>query len=208
MSDQQLRVCFIGDSFVQGIGDPAYQGWVGRVLAAAGPDVTAFNLGIRRDTSDDVLARVWTEFSPRSASGSDHRLVVSFGSNDTVLEDGAPRVAPARTLANLTALLTEAAERSIAVLVVGPPPVALYGDEHLGRLLDLADAQAEVCASRGVPFIPLTAALATDLAWNAEALAGDGAHPGTGGYTRAAQVVLDGGFLLWLTTPQAVSDRQ
>ncbi|MFI5529845.1 GDSL-type esterase/lipase family protein [Kitasatospora sp. NPDC051853] len=207
MTDQQLRVCFIGDSFVQGIGDPAYQGWPGRVLAAAGPDVTAFNLGIRRNTSDDVLARVWPEFSSRTAPGADHRLVVSFGSNDTVLEDGAPRVAPARTLANLTALLTEAARRSVAVLVVGPPPVAMHGDEYLDRLLTLATAQAEVCASHGVPFIPLTAALAADLHWNAEALAGDGAHPGAGGYTRAASLVLEGGFLPWLTTPQAAVRR-
>ncbi|MFJ8042006.1 GDSL-type esterase/lipase family protein [Kitasatospora sp. NPDC096147] len=202
MTDQ-LRICFIGDSFVLGLGDPSYQGWVGRVLAAAGPGLTAFNLGVRRNTSADVLARVWAEYDARHVPGADHRLVVSFGSNDTVVEDGAPRVAPARTLEHLTALLTEAARRAVPVLVVGPPPVAFLGTEHLSRLLALADAEAALCADFGVPFVPLTEALAADLAWNAEALAGDGAHPAAGGYARAAEVVLAGGLLSWLTAPQA-----
>ncbi|MFF4606521.1 GDSL-type esterase/lipase family protein [Streptomyces sp. NPDC001339] len=86
-----LRICFIGDSFVQGIGDPEHRGWVGRVLAVTRGDITAFNLGIRRDTSEDVLRRCWREALPRTLPGADNRLVISFGSNDTVQEDGTVR---------------------------------------------------------------------------------------------------------------------
>jgi hypothetical protein len=30
--DRESRICLVGDSFVQGIGDPEHRGWVGRVL--------------------------------------------------------------------------------------------------------------------------------------------------------------------------------
>lgn len=90
-----MRICFVGDSFIQGIGDPEYRGWVGRVLAATGGDITAFNLGIRRNTSEDVLRRCWHEVLPRTLPAADNRLVISFGSNDTIHEDGTVRVEPA-----------------------------------------------------------------------------------------------------------------
>ena len=54
------RICFIGDSFVQGTGDPECLSWVGRVAAkaqAAGWKITSYNLGVPRDTSRDILAR-------------------------------------------------------------------------------------------------------------------------------------------------------
>ncbi|MFJ2190145.1 GDSL-type esterase/lipase family protein [Kitasatospora sp. NPDC087861] len=221
------RICFIGDSFVQGLGDPEFRGWVGRVLQTAAPDATAFNLGVRRDSSADVLNRCWAEVEARTRPGADNRLVVSVGANDAMAQDGAmacsaepapgtaptqgavqqddrpprgsaPRVAPDRTLANLAALLDGARERGIGVLVVGPPPVVCGGAEHLARLLRLAPALAALCAGAGVPFIDVTRALAEDPVWVAEAGAADGAHPGAGGYGRLAELVLGGGFGDWI----------
>jgi acyl-CoA thioesterase-1 len=55
-----MRICFFGDSFVNGTGDDDALGWVGRAVASArhaGRDVTAYNLGVRGDTSADVAAR-------------------------------------------------------------------------------------------------------------------------------------------------------
>src|SRR5437773_118332 len=55
-----MRICFFGDSFVNGTGDDEGLGWVGRVVARArqdGRDVTGYNLGIRANTSADVAAR-------------------------------------------------------------------------------------------------------------------------------------------------------
>ncbi|MFE2109092.1 GDSL-type esterase/lipase family protein [Kitasatospora sp. NPDC059463] len=205
-ADRNLRIVFLGDSFTQGVGDPEYRGWVGRVMAdcwtalAAGPEgVTVFNLGVRRNTSADVLARCWGETAVRALPGADHRLVLSVGSNDAVEEDGRVRVAPDASLAHVSALLDGARERGLAPLVVGPPPVAGAGAPHLERLLALADGIAGVCAGRGVPFIGVTRELAADREWTAQALAGDGAHPGAGGYRRLADLVLRGGFREWLT---------
>lgn len=193
-----LRIFFLGDSFVQGIGDPEYRGWPGRVLAASGPSITAFNLGIRRNTSDDVLRRCWNEIEPRTMTGADHRLVLSFGSNDAVEEDGVVRVDPDRTVANLTSILDEASRRDIAVLVVGPPPVVDAGAPHLDRTTALAQRLAALCQARSVPFVPVTTALSTDPSWRAEALAGDGAHPEAGGYQRLAELVLAHGWRDWI----------
>ncbi|MFC5911183.1 GDSL-type esterase/lipase family protein [Streptacidiphilus monticola] len=199
-----LRLCFVGDSFVQGVGDPGYRGWVGRVLEASGPDLTAFNLGIRRDTSDDVLSRWRQETAARFLPGADNRLVVSFGSNDMVEQgDGTLRVEPARSLANLAALLDSCGSRGICVLVVGPPPVADAGESHLLRTAELSDRMAALCDDRSVAFVPTTRALAADPVWTSEALSGDGAHPAAGGYRRLAELVLSGGWAAWLALTPA-----
>lgn len=192
------RICFLGDSFVQGLGDPEFRGWVGRALAAAAPHATAFNLGVRRDTSQQVRRRCWMEVEARSVLGADNRLVLSIGANDAMTEGGVPRLAHHDTLANLTAMLDGARERGTSVLVVGPPPVVCAGAEHLERLTTLAPAMAVICESFGVPFVDVTAALAHDAVWTAEAQASDGAHPGAGGYARLAELVVEGGFGAWV----------
>ncbi|MER5967903.1 GDSL-type esterase/lipase family protein [Streptomyces sp. NPDC002057] len=199
---RDIRVSFIGDSFVQGIGDPEHRGWVGRVLQATAHEVTAFNLGIRRNTSDDVLRRCWQEVEPRTLPGADNRLVVSFGSNDTVEEDGGVRVDPARCLDNLASILDESERRAVTALVVGPPPVVGAGEGHLRRALELAEEMAATCRRRQVPFIATTRALAEDATWAGEALAGDGAHPGSGGYTKLADLVLTDLWHDWITDPR------
>ncbi|WP_458091308.1 GDSL-type esterase/lipase family protein [Streptomyces malaysiensis] len=198
---RDLRMCFIGDSFVQGIGDPEHRGWVGRVLQATCGDVTAFNLGIRRNTSEDVLRRCWQEVAPRTLPDADNRLVVSFGSNDMVEEEGKVRVAPSRCVGNLTSLLDGCRQRAIAALVVGPPPVVDAGEDHLRRTSQLAEEMAALCRSRHVPFIATTQALACDPAWTREALAGDGAHPGSAGYHRLTDIVLAGRWHEWTARP-------
>ncbi|MEU8529156.1 GDSL-type esterase/lipase family protein [Streptomyces sp. NPDC048629] len=199
---QDIRICFIGDSFVQGIGDPEYRGWVGRVLEATGGDLTAFNLGVRRNTSEDVVRRCRQEVLPRTLPGADNRLVVSFGSNDTIEENGAVRVDPARSLGNLATILDESRRRAVAPLVVGPPPVVDAGPEHLARTAKLADAMSVLCQSHRIPFIPTTHRLAADPVWTEEALAGDGAHPGSGGYRRLADLVLADQWRVWIAQPQ------
>lgn len=194
-----IRICFIGDSFIQGVGDPEHRGWVGRVLQATSPDVTAFNLGIRRNTSEDVLHRCWPELAPRTLPGADNRLVISVGSNDMIEERGHVRVDPDRCLNNMASLLDESNRRAIAALMVGPPPVIGAGQDHLRRLTELSDAMSALCYARHVPFIATTRPLAEDPVWIREALAGDGAHPGCGGYQRLKDIVLAGLWHEWTT---------
>ena len=104
-----IRICFFGDSIVNGTGDDACLGWVGRVCSSArrrGIDLTCYNLGIRRETSTHIMARWQIEARTRLPNQYDGHLVFSFGSNDCCPGDdvGGVRVAPKRAIANANAI--------------------------------------------------------------------------------------------------------
>lgn len=184
------RVCFVGDSFVAGAGDPEHLGWVGRLAARsedAGRPLTAYNLGVRRETSAQVLARWHAECLLRLPPGSDSRIVVSFGVNDTTQEGGAVRVPSGDSVANLHQLLRQAAAAAWPVLVVGPPPVA--DRTQNGRIERIDEQFGSVCARAGVGYIGVFPALASNRIWTREVALGDGAHPSAGGYEALAGLV-------------------
>ncbi len=186
-----LRVCFVGDSFVAGTGDPEHLGWAGRLAARtqrAGLPLTAYNLGVRRQTSRQVLDRWLPECSCRLPDGCDGRLVVSFGVNDTTVENGRQRVAAADSAEHLRTLLEGARSRDWDVLVIGPPPVA--DQAHNARTGDLDDRLREVASRLGIGYVSTLAHLLESPVWMAQVAAGDGAHPGAEGY----EVLTD---LLW-----------
>jgi lysophospholipase L1-like esterase len=68
----------------------------------------------------------------------------------------------------------------------------------LFRVRPLSAALRRVAQARGVPFVDVFGTLCANGAWTAEAAAGDGAHPGAGGYAALARLVLAGGWLEWL----------
>jgi lysophospholipase L1-like esterase len=196
------RVLFFGDSLVAGVGDPAGGGWVARVAGACferGVSVTAYNLGVRRETSVEVAARWRAEAAPRIGAGGDSRLVVSFGANDTTVENGAVRVAAEGSRRALATLLDEAGALGLARFVVGPAPVD--DAEQNMRIEELTRSFAEICGERGVPFLAVADALLASSVWMSEIAAGDGAHPGAGGYEAITRLLLDNGLLDWLIEP-------
>jgi len=183
------RICFLGDSFTQGTGDDECLGWPGRVCASArkrGHDVTAYNLGIRRETTDDIRARWRAEVASRLVAGVDGRIVFSFGANDATLEDGRWRVPPDLSTENVRAMLSRA-KLSYPVLVVGPPPTPEA--DRTARHAELAARYARVCQGLDVPFLDVLEPLKSVAAWRDEAVAGDGIHPGAGGYAAIAALV-------------------
>jgi acyl-CoA thioesterase-1 len=185
-----MRLCFIGDSFVNGTGDPQALGWVGRVSAAArrrGRDVTCYNLGIRGDSSADIARRWHEEAARRLPAGVDGRLVFSFGANDCRSEHGAPRIACDVSLANARRILG-AAKALHPTLMLGPPP--LSGDAAAdARIATLSSALAALCAELAVPYLDLYRPLAAIPLWRIELASGDGAHPATAGYALIADLV-------------------
>jgi lysophospholipase L1-like esterase len=190
-SPRDLRVLALGDSFVAGVGDPDGRGWFGRLVSAAGRRgvaTTAYNLGVRRDTTGDVLARWHREVAVRRAPGCDERLVVSVGVNDCTVENGTQRVATEQSVADLARLLADAGEAGLPTFVVGPPPIA--DAEVNRRVVELSARFRDVCADAGAPFVEVVHDLVRDERWTAEVRDGDGAHPGAGGYERLAAVVL------------------
>ena len=199
---EDMRICFSGDSFVNGTGDDTALGWVGRVCAAArarGVGLTAYNLGIRRDTSPDVLARCEDEWKRRLPAAVDGRIVLSFGVNDTVLEEAGrgraggsrQRVTMAKSCDAFRRIVTIAAAAvggTRRVLFVGPPPVA--DDDHNTRIERLGAALFAESDRLVVPHIDLFTPLVGDERYRREIANGDGAHPSAAGYARIAEHVL------------------
>lgn len=191
MSGSDIRVCFIGDSFTAGTGDPEALGWVGRVAAdamARGHDLTAYNLGIRRETSTDILRRWQQECAPRALPGVDTRVVFCFGANDTAHVDGLRRLPLEQTLTNADTLL-RAARPLYPVLLIGPPPVA--DAAHDERIAELSRGLAGVAQSENVPYLDVFSPLKNSLPWRQEVIANDGSHPRAAGYRQLAALIVN-----------------
>lgn len=186
-----MRICFAGDSFVNGTGDPDGLGWVGRIVAAArraGVDVTAYNLGIRGDTSANIAARWRREIPLRLPEGMDGRVVFSFGVNDCCPDEdtGTRRVSLDDTLAHAERILT-GANAKWPVLMVGPAPIA---DPDVNALTADLNAALKAASNRGgVPYCDVFDRLAASETWMREVAAVDGAHPGAEGYKVFAALV-------------------
>lgn len=191
MTNRDIRICCIGDSFVAGTGDPEGLGWVGRVVAAAlacGHNLTAYNLGIRRETSGDILKRWRQECEPRTLSGIETRVAFSYGANDTALDNGRRRLTLAQSLANTRALLHETKTR-YPVLLIGPPPVA--DSAHDERIAELSRELAGIAQEENVPYLDVFTPLQTSALWRQEVIANDGSHPRSGGYRELAALVMN-----------------
>lgn len=184
-----LRIAFFGDSFVNGFGDPDARGWVGRVCAAAiarGHIVTAYNGGIRRNTSADVLARWHDETAHRLPPEHPRAVVFSFGVNDCLAENGRRLVERDASIANARQIL-EGAKALAPTLMVGPPPIADTAvNARIAALIP--DLQA-ICRAAAVPFLDVFATLQSSPVWTREVAANDGAHPARGGYQALAALV-------------------
>jgi acyl-CoA thioesterase-1 len=199
------RVLFVGDSLVAGVGDPSGRGWVGRVVEAsfaAGVQVTAYNLGVRGETSVQVASRWRGETGPRLVPGADTRIVMSFGANDTTIEDGKRRVDPDRSCAALGDMLDRAATIGLPVLMVGPAPVD--DAEQTRRVQSLSVAFGELCGEHGVPYVAIVEPLLASTVWSEQVAERDGAYPGAEGYAALGQLVLAAGWLDWLRGSQAL----
>jgi lysophospholipase L1-like esterase len=186
-----MRICFIGDSFVNGTGDDDCLGWTGRICADArrrGCDVTHYNLGIRRNTTADIWERWEREARARLAPEHDGRLVFSFGVNDCVSEEpGHVRVPEAASVDTARSILGKAKTWRPS-LVIGPPP---SGDTDLNeRVKRLSDRFDALCGDLSIPFLSPWDRLMASETWLLEVEMGDGAHPNGGGYAVLADFIM------------------
>jgi len=186
-----MRICFFGESYVNGTGDPSYQGWVGRLCArarAAGKDITAYNCGIRGATSTLIRATWHAEAKVRLPGLTPEAVVFSFGTNDSRREAGQPQVSLEHQLQNTAAILTESSARW-PTLMIGPPGLASIGagearrEDHVER----DRGMKTVCADLSIPYFETLAVFDGFKHWRAEAMAGDGVHPRAQGYAEMAE---------------------
>lgn len=193
---RDVGMAFVGASLTAGYGDPKGLGWVGRVVARTQHpdlDLTAYNLGVRGDTSADVVARWGPECQRRWRGRAERRLVLSVGLNDV-----GSGMTMARSRLNLANVLDEAKAAGIGVFVVGLTPSL---DPDVNRRIEaLAEAQADVCSRREITYVDCFGPLVSHDQWMADLAASpDRAHPGQAGYGLIAWLVLHNGWNDWLS---------
>ncbi|MBW4511148.1 MAG: lipase [Scytonematopsis contorta HA4267-MV1] len=197
---KQIRICFLGESFVNGTGDPECLGWTGRICVDAnkkGADITYYNLGIRRETSTQLKQRWLQEVSLRLPKEYDGRVVFSFGANDTVEENGKTRVSLSESVVNIREILTQVKEL-YPVLMVSPPPM-LDKEQNL-RIANLGKQFSIICQELDIPFLNVFPILEKSDIWMEEIIDYDGAHPRAKGYQIFAEIVQSWhGWLNWFS---------
>ncbi len=188
---EDIRICYMGDSFVKGIGDPNKLGWAGRLSYMSQNserNITNYNLGVRGDTSADILARWESEAKVRLPHFSINCVVFSFGVNDTIVENGIARVAIAQSMKNLRDILG-VAKVKYNTLMIGPPPI---DDERQNISIKSYDeAYASVCNMLGVNYLSIFDKLINDEVWMEEVRNNDHAHPRENGYDILSQYIYD-----------------
>lgn len=201
---KSLRICFIGDSLTVGTYDDEFLGWPGRLCQAErkrGVELTAYNLGIRSDTSIMIGERWQRECQARLPDIFDCRLVFSFGENDAaMLPSGEVRMPLEASVAAARDLLLKA-KAWRPTLWIGPlptpdrrqpfrldPGVAFYFDN--ARTAKYNTAYRQLAREIGVPYLDLFTSLSTDQDWDRmQHEEGDGVHPPARGYARIAKLV-------------------
>ncbi len=170
----------LGDSLAAGYGLPQGQGFCERLeaaLRAHGRNVRVINAGLSGDTSAGGLARLdWLLSGP---DGLPDAAIVELGANDALRG-----LDPARTRANLAAILERLAADRVRVLLAGmfaPPNMdAAYARAFNAVYPDLAKA-------RGVALHPF---FLEGVAGNPALNQADGIHPNEAGVARVVAGIL------------------
>ena len=185
----QMRICFIGDSFVSGAYDDECLGWVGRICAAARRrkhDVSPYNLGVRGETSVQIARRWRTEAEMRQSPQQEGRLVFEFGVNDAREVNGKRQIEAAQSLLTAREVLATAAAWK-PTLMIGPPP---GGDQARNvRVKELSDGIAKLCGELGVPYFDSFTALTASSIFIPSTKSVDGTHPNAAGYAEWSRLI-------------------
>lgn len=190
---KDIRIAFIGDSFVNGTGDPEYLGWTQRVCQHIQQhnqniELTAYNLGIRRETSTNILKRWENEVKPRLIDGDKFILVFSFGVNDCVIINGKQRVDLKTSVENLKNILLKAKEKYDEVLFIMPPAI---NDANINSNIEkLIENYTKVCIDLKINYINKFDNLKIDPIWKKETSENDGSHPRSNGYKIFTSLIL------------------
>ncbi len=166
-----LRLLVLGDSLAAGYGlapEDGFQAQLAAALAARGHAVALIDGGVSGDTSAGGRARLdWV-----LADGAD-AAIVELGAND-----GLRGIAPASTLANLTAILDTLDAKHVKVLLTGMYAPPNLGEEY-GR--DFHAVFDQLAQRPGVLYDPF---FLTGIAGDAALNQADHIHPNAEGVRR------------------------
>lgn len=195
------RICFVGASTVEGLGDETGLGWPGRLRSSAPADTVFFNLGVRGQTVEEIQDRAARECGARILEPALGGIVFCSGVNDLGrIENGELRTPERRSPIALRKMILELKEIA-PVIGISPFPVfepkmpfhsATAGMTFNFQNEDIAHASRTyetICQELEVPFLQAHPLLMKSGAYT-EGLAGnDGLHPDGAGYQAIADLI-------------------
>lgn len=186
--NSDLNICVLGDGFVKGVGDRELRGWAGRLMMETVREhgmINYYNLGIPDQSSVDIARRIG-ELTPRLPVGADNRLILSFGVEDTLLENGKPRQSNQESVAALKHILIKARPHH-KMLMVGPAPV--YDPQQNNRIKRLNALFHDLCIKARVPYISLIPALTDDVDYRRDLVKSGKKYPSHVGYEKIFDLI-------------------
>lgn len=198
------RVCFIGASTTEGMGDEDGLGWPGRLSRSFPAGTGSFNLGVRGQTVFQIAERAVAECRARLLDNEGGRIILGAAMNEMAryAEDGRERFARKEIIAAYTRLIDDLRDLC-TVLVVGPAPVyearmpfhsqafKTFFDYRNADLAWLDAALMSFCATRSLPYISIFSVLAKYRDYQDGLARTDGLHPDRIGYAVMANLIAD-----------------
>ncbi|WP_205754384.1 GDSL-type esterase/lipase family protein [Arthrobacter sp. CAU 1506] len=197
MEQRRIRIAAVGEQLLAGVGDPRALGWLGRTLARTNPEpatLESFVLASPNEGTEELVGRWLQEAGRRFDDGFENRLIIGLSGRDLDLG-----LSTARSRLNLANILDGAAQLSVKVFVVGPPP-GLDAARN-SQLAELSTAFGDVTTRRKHVFVDTFTPLLNHEQWRTD-LAGNGGTPGQAGYGLLAWLVLHRGWYPWLDLPE------
>ncbi len=195
------RVCFIGASTVEGVGDERNVGWAGRLADKIRNRAVSYNLGIRGQTLGQIQQRAEIECRARIPDPGAGLIVVCCGVNDLAfLDSGERRVSQDEATSTLEEIL-KGLNKIAAVLAIGPAPVveekmpfyaaAMNTNLHFKNAAIAAadNAYDRLAQSMTVDYLSVYAELSGSAAYIDALKAVDGLHPNGSGYQVQAELI-------------------
>ncbi len=200
---RDLRICFVGDSYINGSGDEGCLGWIGRLCAlrfSRSYRLTSYDLGIRGQTTGEIRDRWKGECLARFPDGADNRVVVQFGINDVAEVTGSGRrVAEDVSVANAEAMVGEAAGMWPVLWVGLPPANVACSPMRPGVGMEISFSQETavalnrrfmaLAAKLDVPYLDIQTPLLADSRYMDSLTRGDRMHCDGSGYAIMADLV-------------------
>lgn len=200
---RDLRICFVGDSYINGTGDEQCLGWIGRLCARRFTRqfrLTFYDLGIRGATTDEIRGRWKAECDLRLQQGADNRIVLQFGINDVAeIVGSGRRVNETASVENATAIARQASDLCPTLWVGIPPANVACSPMRPSEGLEITFSQdtamtlnrrfMALAAKLGVPYLDIQTPLLANQDYMASLTRGDRMHCDGSGYAIMADLV-------------------
>jgi lysophospholipase L1-like esterase len=187
-----ISFTFIGDSFIEGFGDIKNLGWCRRIINIIQNNNPSFqidyyNLGLRGDTSSQILSRFTRETKTLQLNNKHNILILSFGTNDCISVGDTQRVTFKKSVDNLKNLIESSKEDFNEVLFITPPFLAI--DELNDKLKTLIPLYIETLDTLNINYINLFELLKNNEPWIHDILSTDLVHPSDEGYEELTNLI-------------------